>query len=391
MKIFKNRKAQQLVEFLLVAPFIVIFLGVLTEYAYALNCNMTLTQGLKEVTANIYSEIEPYMSTADINNLVIADLTSYLKNNNVPVGGNYSLDVGYNIDTNNTNAVFVASYNYVPAFTLPNIFFNILPEHFTFMATSSIPTAFLAPNDYGPAIDSLKLDQIWSSSINFSSLDGFNDAKRGAMASTLAEGIKILFLVPANTAASDSDNNFYSIVTWDGTVLPSVANPNYVNTADGKLYTCDLVSCTATGSKFMNTYSSYYNFMFVHDAEIPSDLTKLKTYWTHIKDSCNETTYTCTPIGGLKISDKTVDGILKRTLGIILPPMNMSTGNFDNIDVSLYNANASALMSSRVDTFGSMVFVRSSIDEILNLISGMTAPSINPPNNVIEFGAKVSN
>lgn len=382
---FKNRKAQQLVEFLLVAPFIVIFLGILTEYAYALNCNMTLTQGLKEVTASIYREIEPYMATNDIRNLVKSDLEAYLKNNNVPIGGNYDLDVGYNIDANNTNAVFVASYNYVPAFTLPNIYFHILPDKFTFMATSSIPVAFLKPNNYGSSINSLKLDQIWSSSINFASLDGFNDAKNGIMTSTLASAVKIIFLIPTNTVASDLNNKFYSIVTWNGSIQPSLVKVN-----DGKLYTCNISGCTTDGSTFASRYTNYYDFMFVHDDEIPSDLTKLGTYWTHIKDSCNETTYTCKPIGGLKISDKTVDGILKRTLGIIVPPLNLSAGNFDNLNVSAYNSSAASTTSVLTDTFSSYAFLHNSTDDITHLTTGLTTSSVTPSNNSKEFGSKVN-
>lgn len=391
MKIFKNRKAQQLVEFLLVAPFVVIFLGILTEYAYALNCNMTLTQGLKDVTSSIYKEIKPDMTTDDIRNLVKTDLETYIKANNVPVGGDYVLDVGYNFVQLNpanpadTNSVFIASYTYTPAFTLPNAYFHILPDKFTFMATSSIPTTFLISNNYGSAFDSLKLDRIWSSSADFSSLDSFNDSKHGIMTKTSSDTVKIIFLVP--TTEYNTSINPFSIVSWGGQIIDT----RVLNANDGYLYNCDYTGCTSSGTKFMSAYSNYYNFIFVHDSEVnPDDLSQITSYWIHAKNSCVPANNPpCAAVPGTAISASNVDGILKRTLAIIIPPLGMSSGNFDNLNVFPYNPNVAMSNLNKIDTFGSVVFTHILSDNISNLINGMTPP-VNSYSGSSEFGSKVN-
>ena len=72
----KSSVAQQLVEFLLVAPLMIIILGILLEYAYALSINMTLAQGLKQSTSIIYGQIKPAMTQAEITTLVQATLAA---------------------------------------------------------------------------------------------------------------------------------------------------------------------------------------------------------------------------------------------------------------------------------------------------------------------------
>lgn len=377
---FKNRKAQQLVEFLLVAPFIVIFLGILTEYAYALNCNLTLAQGLKEVTSTVYREIVPDISQSAVRDYVKSELTNYLKNNNVPIGGSYALDVGYNIA--GSNAVFVASYNYTPAFTLPNVFFHILPDKFTFMATSAVPAAFLSPNNYGTSISSTDLDGIWNISHDFSSLSSFDTSKNGIMNLPPSATPNILFLVPKGVV--DTANSYYALVPWNG-------NPNFesrvLNLSDGHLYTCDTSSCSDTGISLMSAYSGCQNFIFVHDSDVnPLDLSQLQSYWTHVKDSCVPTNNPPCTATSNKISDSTVDGILKRTLGMIVPPLNLSVGNYDGIDVSLYNMSVSSSNLYQVDTLGSKVIVHDQSENIAPIVNGFNATNVKPDNNDTQFG-----
>lgn len=371
---FKNRKAQQLVEFLLVAPFIVIFLGVLTEYAYALNCNLTLSQGLKEVTSTVYREIVPNISDDAVRNYVKNELTSYLQSNNVPIGGDYSVDVGYYPGSSPTaNAVFVASYNYTSAFTLPNVFFHILPEKFTFTATSSVPAAFLSSNAYGNSISSTQLDKIWGNPADFSSLDSFNSLKRGIMNLTpnvsLNPSTAIIFLVPTAIAV-DPPGNYYALVYWSGSKIEN----RVLKLADGYLYTCDAVGCNKE-STLLSTYPGTYNFIFIPktDPELTSagtDATKLKSYWVHVKDSCNTNAPKPCVDTSNAVSDKTVDGILKRALAIVDPNLSRSMGNYDNIDVYPYNPSAAGSKSYQLDTFGSIVFVHPVTESISGLING---------------------
>lgn len=380
MVMFKNRKAQQLVEFLLVAPFIVIFLGVLTEYAYALNCNLTLSQGLKQVTSTIYREIVPNISDSNIRNYVISELTNYLQTNNVPVGGAYSLDVGYYPGASTTkNAVFIASYDYTPAFTLPNVFFHIMPEKFTFRATSSVPAAFLSSNAYDSTISSTKLDGIWNSTANFSSLNAFDTSKRGIMNLTPSATPNIMFLVPQTVAVA---GNYYALLYWSGNKI----EPRYLNLADGILYTCDATTCTSSGTKLLSTYSGVYNFVFIpkEDTDLTyagTDATKLKSYWIHVKDSCNTTAPKPCVDTTNPISDKTVDGILKRNLAII-GVTGLSIGNYDGLDVSAASYNPSVVENNSyiVETYGSIVFAHPISVDVSVIINQLKLTNPNPVN-----------
>lgn len=347
LKWYAKKRAQELVEFLLVAPFIIIMLGILTEYAYALSINMTLTQGLKTVTSSIYSKIQPSMTQNDIKALVQNNLIEYLKNNNVPLGAENALEVGYVISGN--NAVFMSSYKYFPAFTLPNIYFHFMPEEFDFFATSSVPAVFLKPNNYSSSINSLSLDNIWSNTADFSNQDTFNGSKRGIMNTVIGLNpttqTQTIFLIPQAPS-------LYSIVDWQGNVD---ANCTF-DSASGLLLGA---ACTNNGVRFL-TYlqdNKYLKIVFVHDSQTPSDLVSLATYWT---------------IGSGKLSDSGVTGILKREL-VLADLGGLSIGNYDNIDVSTYNSGISAGNSYKTDTFGSMVFIHTKDDTISGITGGETA------------------
>ena len=368
MRETKNKKkAQQLIEFLLVVPFMVIILGVLTEYAYALNINMTLNEGLKTVTASIYSKIKPEMTQSDIKTILQDNLTTYLSENNAPTNSENNIIVGYFI--NGQSAVFMASYTYIPAFTLPNVYFKILPDEFNFFTTATVPSAFLGENNYNTSIDSSVLDSIWSSSADFASLDSFNDSKKGIMKDVPGR-TNVLFLVPTTAPGL---TNPYVLVDWDGTIKKNLAADTYtLDTDDGKLYECSAMICNYN-EKFFNylTDNDYYNIIFVHDDETPSDLNDLSTYWLN-------------PSGTTDISADTVSGILKRSLALV-DMSSFSIGNYDNINVSAYNSDISFGNTYTVNTFGSMIFVSGSGDNISNIISTESAPNYN-----YNFGSKVN-
>ena len=349
--IFKktHKPAQQLIEFLLIAPFMVIILGVLTEYAYALNINMTLTDGLKTATASIYQEIKPNMSADAIRTLVRTNLIGYLSANNVPTREENTITVSY-VTVDNTNAVFVASYKYIPAFTLPNIYFHILPDEFNFVATSLIPAAFLQGNSvYDKTLTSLKLDSIWKGS-NFSGLDTYNGVKNGVMnyPNSGFSGItdKMAFLVPVTTIWGTNAKT-YAIVSWSGTMVKTQGY-DIVNTTDNKIHACDNSTGACTELEGIKAYldsKGYNNVIFVHDIAITASTIEtlqanLNTQWIYKS--------------GSSIAEE--DGALKRALALV-DTNTFSLGNYDNIDVSQYNPGISSGNTYTVKTIGSRVFV----------------------------------
>lgn len=346
----KKKKAQQLIEFLLVAPFMVIILGILTEYAYALSINMTLSQGLKTTASSIYSEIKPGMSASTIRTTFQNDFKKYLSDNNVPTNAENNIQVGYAIV--NQTAVFMASYTYLPAFTLPNAYFKFLPDKFNFFATAAVPAAFLKPNDYSLGINSRALDKIWSSSASFSTQDDFNASKKGIMKDNSSGGRShMLFLVPTSAPGLATP---YELVLWDGSTINNGSAIYTLDTSNGNLYECS-ATCNFKQKFFdyLTDNNNFYNIIFIHDAETPSVLSMLNTYWIN-------------PTGSTDLSDKNVNGILKRALALY-DMGNSSVGNYDDSSANTY----------KVDTFGSMIFVYTAADNINKIKEGESPPGYN--------------
>lgn len=369
----KKLKAQQLVEFLLIAPFIVIFLGILTEYAYALNVNMTLCNGLKTVTSSVYSQIAPNTQTpSSITTTVKNNFIQYLADNNVPVTAENNIQVGCAIS--GQTAVFMANYTYIPAFTLPNVYFKFLPEKFNFFATSAVPVAFLGNNNYSAAgYSSADLDGIWGAT-DFSSLDSFKNFKKGIMKDNIAGRNNMLFLI---STTAPGRTNPYILVSWNGTIKKSGTDNYVVDTADGKLYTCSATTCTYV-KKFLDYLTdpanNYYNIVFVHDNEIPADLSTLGAYWVD-------------PPGTVDLSDA-ADGILKRSLALV-NANTLSRGNYDNLPVATYNSGITMGSTYYISSnFGSMVFIyNQDLDNIDNIATGTVIPNRN---TIYNFGTKVN-
>lgn len=368
----KFKKSQQLVEFLLVVPFVVIILGILTEYAYALNINLTLTQGLKTVSTSVYSDIRPGMTAGTIRSTMLTNLQDYLSANNVPTNAENSIRLNY-VQLGETT-IFMASYVYIPAFTLPNVYFKILPDQFNFLATTSIPTAFLRYNNYDTAITSTVLDGIWSAS-NFASIDQFNGSKRGVLRDTTGRS-RMLFLIyndsnsDAVTLASGTATVLYTLVNWDGTLLSDGTNTYNVNMSNGRLYacapppaaaSCSLVSPAMTLMNYVIN-NNLYNIIIIDTADddfgmLSGDLSNLSTYWI-------------VPAASTDLSPTTVTGMLKRAVSLY-DSTGTSIGNYDSPITP-----DSSLNTYTVTTFGSAVFTHPSGLSVTNIETG-TAPNRN--------------
>lgn len=343
MKRMKAKKSQQLIEFLLIAPFLIIFLGILTEYAYALNINMTLTQGLKEVTSSIYSKISPTTTAASIEAQVKSDLTTYLQNNNVPTDTENNLRVTYTPVTSQCT-IFMAGYIYYPAFSLPKMFFRILPDHFNFLATIPVPTAFLASNNYNNSIDSTTLDKVWSSTADFSKLDSFDSSKEGVLKCGTDARNGMLFLFPNSTAKALGYSKMYALVTWTGSIIKSGALNYNVNLATGKINTCSNTLCSATPTNFIDYINSYKNIIIINDPDA-NDIDNISSVWAYDSPSMNPITVTTST----DLSASSTDGVLKRSIAMITPPSTVF-GNYDNLSyTTVYTLGSIVLSAPNID------------------------------------------
>src|SRR5574344_125176 len=355
----EHKSAQQLIEFLLVAPFFVIIFGILTEYAYAFNIDMTLDNGLKDVTSNIYSKINPNSSKSEIVSTVQSELSSYLEENNVPLNG--SSNVGVDCVVNGNNAVFVANYTYKIAFTLPKAYFRFMPESLNFSAVVMVPKAFITGNKYSSSINSSKLDSIWSSVADFSSLNSFKDSKKGVMKTVFGMSSSatnsIFFLIPMIVEDDNLDEDLlYEIVPWQGT-----ASEKYVDATNGKVYNCsDSSSCTFINGNYLSYLKGLgaTNLIFYEDF-VPSTDDILSSLWAYLKPSSggiSDSTMLASA-SGKYLSDSGVDGILKNGLALIDEESGKNAGNYDNLNVSSYNSDVSTSNIYKVDFVDRMVIV----------------------------------
>lgn len=319
---FKQKKAQQLVEFMLVAPFIIIILGILLEYAYALNINYTLSNGLKNVTTSLYGNIKPNQSSNGIDTDLQNLLLIYFNQNNIPAKTVNSLDVNH--VTIGDTTVFIATYKYFPAFTLPNIYFHFLPEEFNFTATSAVPTAFLNSNS---AYD---LDMTLSGEAELEA------AKKSIISNlTLLDSV---FLVKAATPLG-SDSTYAIFKIEGGSLTPK----NVLNTSDGQIYQCNATTCNSLGS-FKGSYPNNA-LIFVHDDTIPAT-----------------TDFSMVP--GLFDSN-----VVVRSVSMTESDGSLGRGNFDNIDVYYFNPDASNRTLYKAEYFsgGKVVLYDPSQDVISNV------------------------
>jgi len=401
-KIFKNKRAQQLVEFLLVAPFLVIIFGILTEYAYALSINLTLNQGLKTVTSSIYSEIAPGITADQINSLVLSDLKNYMLANRIPVGSENNLNVEYatveEAATSDGDAVFLANYTYIPAFTLPIVYVHFLPDKFNFSTAVVVPAAFLKPNNYPKTdkfyaneITSDMLDNFWGNVGDFSTLDSFETLKRGLMKTNVlatlgdneaqAGAKKTLFLV--NPIVQSGGKKFYEILDFKGDSIAGavLGFPNYhlyIDLDDRTLYVFDLLNnfvyTSGAGINFSILPSTYTNLMIMDDPV--SDPTWNSSWWT---TNC---------VWDIPLYVKTQSCMLKDAVALSTDYGNV--GNYDNLDISSYGPLFVSSSKYKVETFGPMVVVHDatkvSTSTINNLTNGLTVTPL--PDDA--FGKRVT-
>lgn len=115
----KKYRAQQITEFMLAVPLLIAFFAILTEFAFAINTQLVLTNTLKS-SVSVYgykmSEINrdyKYPTGKDVENFVEDNMSKMKLDKNL-------LDVSF--ITVDKNPVVVASYTYKPGFT-----FSFLP------------------------------------------------------------------------------------------------------------------------------------------------------------------------------------------------------------------------------------------------------------------------
>lgn len=301
--ILKKKKAQQLIEFLLIAPFFIALLIIIIEYVYAINIDMTFSNGLKKAVSEVSQSIDSTSTKASINNSIFTKLSIYMDEHI----GTSDIKSFNSLDFDNTT-VYVATYDYKPVFSLPTLYFNIIPERFNFVASSSMPKVLNNGVGYTSSYSNAILNNIFNTS-------------NGIMNNTVNAPVSMVFLIPVNTTFLP---NAYTIISWNGNILKNGTDYTLVSLNDGMLYNCNTL-CNPTGVSSLSLIGSSKNIMFINDSAISLDLSNIDAYINN---------YWVTPVGTtLSLSNTNVDGILKRAVAIseMYPNLKTPMGNYDNI------------------------------------------------------------
>lgn len=108
----RRLKAQQIVEFMLAAPLLILFFAILTEFAYSFNIHLVLSNAVKSSVSAYLNTIKADSTEDDykyaVNNYILNDL----QKNKIPNAGSTVTQV---ITVDKYPAV-VGSYTYNPGF-----------------------------------------------------------------------------------------------------------------------------------------------------------------------------------------------------------------------------------------------------------------------------------
>ena len=147
------RKAQQLVEFVLILPIILVILLVILELGFAINARITLAEAVKISVGKINQLYQmPGNATATKQAQIEYSLTNLMQNyfnlHNMPYADNMTVKILPGTGTSQTSLV-VANYIYYPVFILPNFFgTKIIPTSIPMSSFQTVNNALLNGNNY---------------------------------------------------------------------------------------------------------------------------------------------------------------------------------------------------------------------------------------------------
>jgi len=372
-KRFKDKRsqtqlAQQLVEFMLVVPFMIMIFGILLEYAYALSINLTLAQGVNTVASSIYRDIKPNMTRADIDAIVLSKVTDFMRENRAPINSENGLDVQSAIVGN--NAFFLATYTYVPAFNMPILNIYFMPKEFHFKAAAMVPASFLNVNDY--SLSGHYVDKITSDNLtNFWGDVGTNpdcvnspmrssiDLTKGKFSDHLALTKTLFFVNPVTVAGVTT----FNVITWNGTDL----------LAGGRIDLDSLI-----GTPYFSAASPYTNIIIY--SEPLGGLT-----WDSSKDWISG----CNPSVSLAVDTQSCT--LKDALSLSSSAGSLGTYDTDNtLDLSSYGPLFSQSNRYQIYTIDALVVVHDPAVVTDATIKSLIGFSIPPTLADNAFGEKVT-
>jgi len=143
----KNRRGQQIIEFALVAPILLIFIFIVVEMGAAINARVSVAEAVKMslVEVNKLNNLDGNTTAkiTTVENFITAKVIQYLLNHNIPNSGSITVKAVYR-PTDNTAFVGV-TYEYVPYFLISGLAGNSIST-INFSSTQVINPNIFKPN-----------------------------------------------------------------------------------------------------------------------------------------------------------------------------------------------------------------------------------------------------
>lgn len=381
-----SNKAQQLVEFALIAPIILGLIIFIIELGYSINIRSQLTDAVRVSIAEAsriyngqFSDTSSKMASFEQG--LEEEIKNYIINHGLPFEDSVDVEL-VGISGANKTAVLL-KYKYSPFFTLP---FGIVPNSYQFVTTQIVSNSLLKANDHGSNFMMNDLGSFWKDSGDLDGRRGIlkNDPNISGISSEDAKksiAFLVAFALPYTAEASINSDTFARLVNWWGQDL--LPQNLFLNITTGNLVVYSPYYSTQmfdTNIPFAWVLSSLgfshgiYTKMFVVPGHLGEKLDFTSTTLNSGYIWCDQgSTGDCDD----DMSDSASVNQLKSALGINYSSIVMADGSYD--EVSVHSSGFFVTTSSKPHSF-----YDSGNDQFLKLyVPNTNFPDIN--DNLYQF------
>lgn len=300
----KSRNAQQLVEFVLVLPILIILVMTIIEIGFAINMKISLSEAIK-ISMSQAQEMYDYSGDAatrvtTFQNNLKAEIGNYFTEHNLLFANTLTVSVAPVTGMSNYSVIKVTS-QYIPSFSLPNVLGGqVIPSFYVLSSTAMINNSILGNNS---AFDSgISNDDVFSN---------YTSEETSILKNPAIDGITnvrslIGFLVDINPLDAKAE-----LYDWQGN---NISPGNEFDLTSGNLF-------IPSGNVFVDANKTYLCSLFGSQ----------KT--TFISGSYSPSLWCSSPtcLTSDDISDQSHDYLNKRLISFIEDSSSMSIGTYDPI------------------------------------------------------------
>lgn len=211
----RSRKAQQLIEFALVVPILMMFLFIIIEVGMAINARMTLSEAVKSalVEVNNLNTIGGGTTAADktskVKEYIESQVRAYLIHHNIPNSGSVSAK----IVVNDNFAAVLVNYEYNPVFVLPGMG-NLIPSTYHFSSSQTLNPHIFKSNVFPTSSSSSYRTTEDLSKYYYNSSGNFINA--GELVENIARPYTAFLVHMYDLYPNFEDYNYARLISWEG-------------------------------------------------------------------------------------------------------------------------------------------------------------------------------